>query len=83
MNHDGDFAVVRGVRDPARAEAAGLSTDVVNDYGGLRAVDAFNGRVSSLDDMMRDGMLDHLQRTTGEFNPTPRAPLAGGDMPPM
>ncbi len=87
LSHDGDYAVVRGLRDPARAEAAGLTTEhyfvVVNDQGTLRAVDAYTGTVSTLPEMMRDGELDRLQRTTGEFNPTPHDPLAGGDLPPM
>jgi len=87
LSHDGDFAVVRGIRDPATAERERLTPEhyfvVVNDGGELRAVDAFSHDVTPLDDVMSTYALDHLQRTTGEFNPTTRDPFAGGDMPPM
>lgn len=85
LPNDGDHMVVRGLRDPALAEAENVTPEhyfvVVNDGGRLRAVDAYNGRVSRLEDVMRGEGLERLQRTSTPFNPTPHDPLAGDFVP--
>lgn len=85
LARDGSHLVVRGVRSPETADAMNLTTEhyfvVVNDQGRLRAVDAYNHQVLDLDQMVRDGGFERLERTTTPFNPRPVDPLADSSVP--